>query len=90
MISLICEIKFRVHYFLDNSKLAKRLMIPTTVEIEASIEVYAKYYSGNFTNIPGYISQTQEKGFSILSGNDQLILWTLKADGVGLTPKVSK
>lgn len=43
----------------------------------------AKDSSGNFTNILGYISQTEKKDFSVLSGNDQLILWTLKAGGTG-------
>lgn len=44
--------------------------------------VGAKDSSGNFTNILGYISAT-DKDFSVLSGNDQLILWALKAGGVG-------
>lgn len=43
----------------------------------------AKDSSGNFTNILGYISETEKKDFSVLSGNDQLILWTLKAGGTG-------
>ncbi|WP_341417345.1 4-hydroxy-tetrahydrodipicolinate synthase [Clostridium saccharobutylicum] len=45
--------------------------------------VGAKDSSGNFTNILGYISETEKKDFSVLSGNDQLILWTLKAGGTG-------
>lgn len=45
--------------------------------------VGAKDSSGNFTNILGYISATEDSNFSVLSGNDQLILWTLKAGGVG-------
>lgn len=43
----------------------------------------AKDSSGNFTNILGYISETEKNDFSVLSGNDQLILWTLKAGGTG-------
>lgn len=43
----------------------------------------AKDSSGNFANILGYISETEKNNFSVLSGNDQLILWTLKAGGVG-------
>lgn len=43
----------------------------------------AKDSSGNFTNILGYISATEKNNFSVLSGNDQLILWALKAGGVG-------
>lgn len=43
----------------------------------------AKDSSGNFVNILGYISATEKNNFSILSGNDQLNLWTLKAGGVG-------
>lgn len=43
----------------------------------------AKDSSGNFANILGYISATEKNNFSILSGNDQLILWALKAGGVG-------
>lgn len=45
--------------------------------------VGAKDSSGNFTNILGYISATENSNFSVLSGNDQLILWALKAGGVG-------
>jgi 4-hydroxy-tetrahydrodipicolinate synthase len=45
--------------------------------------VGAKDSSGNFTNILGYISETEKNNFSVLSGNDQLILWALKAGGVG-------
>lgn len=50
---------------------------------EISNIVGAKDSSGNFTNILGYISATEKNNFSILSGNDQLILWALKAGGVG-------
>lgn len=44
----------------------------------------AKDSSGNFDNILQYIEQTNDKkGFSVLSGNDSLILWTLYAGGTG-------
>lgn len=40
--------------------------------------------SGSFTNILGYLqSSSQNPNFDLLCGNDQLILWTLKAGGVG-------
>lgn len=39
--------------------------------------------SGNFSNILQYIAQTDPEKFSVLSGNDALILWTLLAGGKG-------
>lgn len=46
--------------------------------------VGAKDSSGNFDNILQYIEQTRDLGtFSVLSGNDSLILWTLLAGGTG-------
>lgn len=40
--------------------------------------------SGNFNNILSYIAATEEiPGFSVLSGNDALILYTLMAGGAG-------
>ena len=39
--------------------------------------------SGNFNNILQYIDATKDIGFSVLSGNDALILWTLLAGGTG-------
>ena len=61
---------------------------PATVGKLAQIEniVGAKDSSGNFANILGYIDAGKSKtngAFSVLSGNDQLILWTLKAGGTG-------
>lgn len=44
--------------------------------------VAAKDSSGNFDNILRYIEET-DKDFSVLSGNDSLILWTLAAGGCG-------
>lgn len=39
--------------------------------------------SGNFDNILRYIECTDAEKFSVLSGNDSLILWTLLAGGKG-------
>lgn len=39
--------------------------------------------SGNFNNILQYIQATEGMDFSVLSGNDALILWTLLAGGKG-------
>lgn len=39
--------------------------------------------SGNFNNILQYIAATEPNTFSVLSGNDALILWTLLAGGKG-------
>ncbi len=39
--------------------------------------------SGNFDNILRYIENTDKESFSVLSGNDSLILWTLVAGGKG-------
>lgn len=39
--------------------------------------------SGNFDNILRYIEVTNKDTFSVLSGNDSLILWTLMAGGKG-------
>ncbi|MEA5085267.1 MAG: 4-hydroxy-tetrahydrodipicolinate synthase [Lachnospiraceae bacterium] len=39
--------------------------------------------SGNFDNILRYIEATDSENFSVLSGNDSLILWTLMAGGKG-------
>jgi len=63
-------------------------LTPATVERLAQIDniVGAKDSSGNFTNILGYISAGRSKksgSFSVLSGNDQLIVWTLLAGGTG-------
>jgi 4-hydroxy-tetrahydrodipicolinate synthase len=39
--------------------------------------------SGNFDNMKQYIELTAEEDFSVLSGNDALILWNLLAGGAG-------
>ncbi len=60
---------------------------PTTVgKLAKNYEniVGAKDSSGSFDNILQYIEQTRDLGtFSVLSGNDSLILWTLLAGGTG-------
>jgi 4-hydroxy-tetrahydrodipicolinate synthase len=61
---------------------------PATVARLAEIDniVGAKDSSGNFTNILGYIEagkKKQDGTFYTLSGNDQLIIWTLLAGGTG-------
>ena len=63
-------------------------LAPATVARLAQIDniVGAKDSSGNFTNILGYIDagNTKPNGkFYTLSGNDQLIIWTLLAGGTG-------
>ncbi|NDO45373.1 4-hydroxy-tetrahydrodipicolinate synthase [Clostridium sp. MD294] len=45
--------------------------------------VGVKDSSGNFNNILQYIDETKGSDFSVLSGNDALILWTLLAGGKG-------
>ncbi|MBX8937671.1 4-hydroxy-tetrahydrodipicolinate synthase [Enterococcus gilvus] len=61
---------------------------PATVGRLAEIEniIGAKDSSGNFANILGYIDAGKKKQngkFYTLSGNDQLIIWTLLAGGTG-------
>ena len=63
-------------------------LAPATVARLAQIEniIGAKDSSGNFTNILGYIDAGNKKEngkFYTLSGNDQLIIWTLLAGGTG-------
>ena len=61
---------------------------PKTVGKLAQVDniVGAKDSSGDFANILGYIAagkSRKNESFSVLSGNDQLIIWTLKAGGTG-------
>lgn len=61
---------------------------PATVARLSQIEniIGAKDSSGNFSNILGYIEAGKSKKngeFYTLSGNDQLIIWTLLAGGTG-------
>lgn len=61
-------------------------LAPETVGKLAQIEniVGAKDSSGNFNNILEYIAKTKDSGdFSVLSGNDALIIWNLLAGGTG-------
>ena len=60
---------------------------PATVQKLSQVAniVGAKDSSGNFDNILQYIEKTRggDKPFTVLSGNDSLILWTLLAGGKG-------
>ncbi len=61
-------------------------LAPATVAHLSKIDniVGAKDSSGNFDNMLQYIELTRDrKDFSILSGNDSLILWNLLAGGTG-------
>lgn len=63
-------------------------LTPATVARLAQIDniIGAKDSSGNFTNILAYIEAGKQKKtgkFYTLSGNDQLIIWTLLAGGTG-------
>ena len=61
-------------------------LAPATVARLSKIDniVGAKDSSGNFDNMLQYIELTRDrKDFSILSGNDSLILWNLLAGGTG-------
>ena len=61
-------------------------LAPATVARLSKIDniVGAKDSGGNFDNMLQYIEQTRDrKDFSILSGNDSLILWNLLAGGTG-------
>lgn len=61
------------------------LLEPETVAALAEIDniVGIKDSSGSFTNILNYIAAVHDEKFHILSGNDQLIIWTLLAGGSG-------
>lgn len=58
---------------------------PATVEKLAKIDriIGVKDSSGNFDNLLQYIERTRGMDFTVLSGNDSLILWTLLAGGKG-------
>lgn len=60
-------------------------LAPATVGKLAKIPniMGVKDSSGNFNNILQYIDVTKDEDFSVLSGNDALILWTLLAGGTG-------
>lgn len=61
-------------------------LAPATVARLAEIKniVGAKDSSGNFDNMLQYIEKTRQRAdFSVLSGNDSLILWNLLAGGAG-------
>jgi len=58
---------------------------PDTVAKLSTIKniVGIKDSSGNFDNMLQYIEKTDKENFSVLSGNDSLILWNLLAGGAG-------
>lgn len=60
-------------------------LAPATVARLAQVEgiVGVKDSSGSFDNILQYIERTRGMDFTVLSGNDSLILWTLLAGGKG-------
>lgn len=60
---------------IDPSTAAKLAEIPNIAGIKDS--------SGNWDNLKGYITATKGMDFSVLSGNDSLILPALKEGGVG-------
>ena len=64
-----------------------KLLPETVAKLARDVDVIqgAKDSSGNFDNILQYIEKTRggEKPFTVLSGNDSLILWTLLAGGKG-------
>jgi 4-hydroxy-tetrahydrodipicolinate synthase len=64
---------------------------PETVEKLSQIRniVGMKDSSGNFDNMLQYIEKTDTETFSVLSGNDSLILWNLLAGGAGGITAVS-
>ena len=66
----------------------RNVIDPATVAKLAKIEniVGVKDSSGNFTNILAYIDAGKARpsgDFAVLSGNDQLIIWSLLAGGTG-------
>ena len=60
-------------------------LTPASVATLARVDniVGAKDSSGNFDNMLQYIEGTRGMDFSVLSGNDSLILWNLLAGGAG-------
>ncbi len=60
-------------------------LLPETVTRLADVDniIGVKDSSGNFDNMLQYIEKTKDKDFSVLCGNDSLILWNLMAGGTG-------
>ena len=58
---------------------------PSTAARLASIEniVAVKDSSGSFNNMLDYLSVSEKEDFTVLSGNDALIIWNLMAGGTG-------
>lgn len=61
------------------------VLLPETVAGLAEMDniIGVKDSSGNFDNMLWYIDKTKNKDFSVLCGNDSLILWNLMAGGTG-------
>lgn len=72
---VLYNIPMRTGAFLEGETVARLADIPNIVGIKDS--------SGKFDNILRYIELTKGKDFAVLSGNDALILDTLKAGGAG-------
>lgn len=71
---ILYNIPARTGVHMDYRTVKKLSEIPNIVGVKDS--------SGNFDNILRYIEET-DSDFSVLSGNDSLILWTLMAGGSG-------
>ena len=67
------------------ARTGNNLEYTTVAKLAANFKNIAgvKDSSGNFDNILRYIESTDKETFSVLSGNDSLILWTLMAGGRG-------
>lgn len=78
---VLYNIPARTGAFLEPETVARLADIPNIVGVKDS--------SGKFENILRYIELTKDKNFSVLSGNDALILDTLKAGGKGGITAVS-
>lgn len=67
------------------ARTGNRLLPETVAKLARDVDVIvgAKDSSGDWDNLLAYISMTRDLDFSVLSGNDSLILPALKAGGAG-------
>lgn len=67
------------------ARTGNRLLPETVAKLAKDVDVIvgAKDSSGDWDNLLAYISMTRDLDFSVLSGNDSLILPALKAGGAG-------
>lgn len=72
---VIYNIPMRTGVTVEPETIARLADIPNIVGVKDS--------SGRFELIQGYLAATKDKEFSVLSGNDALILDTLKSGGAG-------